>query len=84
MQDCHLERLKVTLLGEEWTSQGGGLSTFNRELAKHLAKLKHSEVEVTLLVPRMLVPRKIKTMLGEMESGLWKQRNVYTINLLIG
>ncbi|XP_022798203.1 uncharacterized protein LOC111336387 [Stylophora pistillata] len=31
VQDCHhLERLKVTLLGEEWTSQGGGLSTFNR------------------------------------------------------
>lgn len=52
VQDCHhLERLKITLLGEEWASLGGRLSTFNRELAKHLAKLKHSEVEVTLLVP---------------------------------
>ena len=44
------KRLKVTLLGEEWTSLAGGLSTFNRELAIHLAK--HPAVEVTLLVPK--------------------------------
>ena len=41
--------LKVTLLGGEWTSSAGGLSTLNRELAIHLSK--HAKVEVTLLVP---------------------------------
>ena len=40
---------QVTLLGGEWASSAGGLSTFNRELAIHLSK--HPEVEVTLLVP---------------------------------
>ena len=42
--------LKVTLLGSEWSSSMGGLSTINRQLAILLAK--HSEVEVTLLVPQ--------------------------------
>ena len=41
--------LKVTLLGSEWTSSAGGLSTLNRELAIHLSK--HPKVEVTFLVP---------------------------------
>ena len=40
--------LKVTLLGSEWNSSAGGLSTLNRELAIHLSK--HPKVEVTLLV----------------------------------
>ena len=42
--------LKVTLLGSEWSSSMGGLSTINRQLAIQLAQ--HSEVEVTLLVPQ--------------------------------
>ena len=41
--------LKVTLLGSEWNSSEGGLSTLNRELAIYLSK--HPKVEVTLLVP---------------------------------
>ena len=41
--------LNVTLLGSEWNSSEGGLSTFNRELAIYLSK--HPKVEVTLLVP---------------------------------
>ena len=41
--------LKITLLGSEWNSSAGGLSTFNRELAIHLSK--HPQVDVTLLVP---------------------------------
>ena len=41
--------LKVTLLGNEWGSSKGGLSTINRTLAIHLAKDPH--VEVTILVP---------------------------------
>ena len=41
--------LKVTLLGSEWNSSAGGLSTFNRKLAIHLSK--HPKVEVSLLVP---------------------------------
>ena len=42
--------LKVTLLCNEWSSSMGGLSTINRQLAILLAK--HSEVDVTLLVPQ--------------------------------
>ena len=41
--------LHVTLLGGEWSSSAGGLSTINRELAIHLSK--HSTVKVSLLVP---------------------------------
>ena len=41
--------LRVTLLGSEWRSKKGGLSTVNRHLAFQLAE--HMEVEVTLLVP---------------------------------
>ena len=42
--------LQVSLLGTEWSSSMGGLSTINGQLAILLAK--HSEVDVTLLVPQ--------------------------------
>ena len=41
--------LHVTLLGGEWSSSAGGLSTINRELAIHLSN--HSAVKISLLVP---------------------------------
>ena len=41
--------LRVTLVGDEWGSSKGGLSTLNRELAKHLAR--QPGVQVTLLLP---------------------------------
>ena len=41
--------LKVTLLGDEWASSAGGLSTLNRELAIHLAK--QPKLDVFFLVP---------------------------------
>ena len=41
--------LHVTLLGGEWGSSAGGLSTINRELAIHLSN--HSAAKVSLLVP---------------------------------
>ena len=41
--------MKVTILADEWNSLKGGLSTFNRELAIHLAG--RSDTQVTLLVP---------------------------------
>ena len=42
-------KLNVTLLGSEWGSTKGGLSTFNRELAIQLAK--NDNVEVTMYLP---------------------------------
>ena len=42
--------LHVTLLGDEWSSSAGGLSTINRELAIHLSN--HPAVKVSLLVPQ--------------------------------
>ena len=41
--------LNVTLLGDEWGSSSGGLSTINRELAIHLSQ--HPGVNVSLLCP---------------------------------
>ena len=41
--------LKITLIGDEWGSSKGGLSTLNRELAKNLAR--QPGVEVTILLP---------------------------------
>ncbi|XP_022802676.1 uncharacterized protein LOC111340154 [Stylophora pistillata] len=45
---CSSEVLKVTILSDEWKSLKGGLSTFNRELAIHLAR--HSQVQVTVVL----------------------------------
>ena len=44
------EKLRVTLLGSEWSSSKGGLSTINRELAIQLAK--HPNVDVSVYLPR--------------------------------
>ena len=46
---AHKEPLYITLLASEWISLAGGLSTFNRELAIHLAQ--QTNVRVSLLVP---------------------------------
>ena len=43
------EKLRVTLLGSEWSSSKGGLSTINRELAIQLAK--HPNVDVSVYLP---------------------------------
>ena len=43
-------KLRVTLLGSEWSSTKGGLSTINRELAIQLAK--HPNVEVSVYLPQ--------------------------------
>ena len=43
------EPLYITLLGSEWNSLGGGLSTLNREFAIHLAQ--QTNVKVSFLVP---------------------------------
>ena len=43
-------KVKGMLLASEWSSKHGGLSTFNRELAIHLAK--HPEVEVFFFLPK--------------------------------
>ncbi|XP_073242707.1 uncharacterized protein [Porites lutea] len=47
--DTSVPVLHVTLLGGEWGSSAGGLSTINRELAIHLSN--HSAVKISLLVP---------------------------------
>ena len=43
------EAIRVTLLGSEWRSSKGGLSTINRELAIQLAK--HPNVDVSVYLP---------------------------------
>ena len=46
---CPTTTLEVTLLGDEWASLTGGLTTFNRELAINLAA--QPNVEVQFFVP---------------------------------
>lgn len=48
--DFSNRELQVILLGTEWRSTKGGLSTINRELAKELSS--NPEVKVTLFVPQ--------------------------------
>ena len=43
-------KVKVTILGSEWGSSNGGLSTINRELSIQLAKCP--EVEITFFLPK--------------------------------
>ena len=43
-------KLQVTILGSEWGSSKGGLSTINRELAIQLAKI--SGIKVTFFLPK--------------------------------
>ena len=43
------ETMDITLLGSEWNSSAGGMSTLNRELAIYLSQ--HPMVRVSLLVP---------------------------------
>ena len=43
--------MKITFLADEWTqSTKGGQSTFNRQLAKELAR--QPNVEVSILIPK--------------------------------
>ena len=50
--------LNITLLGDEWASSAGGLSTLNRELAIHLSD--NPSVNVSLLVPEGACTRQEK------------------------
>jgi len=59
--------LKITLLGDEWASLAGGLSTLNRELAINLAA--QPNVKVTLLVPENAQITKEHKMMAE-RSGI--------------
>ena len=43
------QTMNITLLGSEWKSSKGGLSTFNRELAIYLSQIQN--VRVSLFVP---------------------------------
>ena len=49
VQTSHGQILNITLLASEWKTSEGGLSTFNRELAIHLAQIQN--VRVSLFIP---------------------------------
>ena len=55
--------LKVTILADEWNSLKGGLSTFNRELAIHLAS--RSDTQLTVFVPHGACEEKEKAAAAE-------------------
>ena len=55
--------MKVTILADEWNSLKGGLSTFNRELAIHLAS--RSDTQLTVFVPHGACEEKEKAAAAE-------------------
>ena len=55
--------LNVTILADEWNSLKGGLSTFNRELAIHLAS--RSDTQLTVFVPHGACEEKEKAAAAE-------------------
>ena len=57
------EDLKVIILADEWNSLKGGLSTFNRELAIHLAS--RSDTQLTVFVPHGACEEKEKAAAAE-------------------
>ncbi|XP_068717026.1 uncharacterized protein [Montipora capricornis] len=63
------EALDITLLGSEWNSSAGGLSTLNRELAIYLSQ--QPNVGVTVLVPE-----------GACKDEDKKEAEIFGINVL--
>ena len=74
--------LHVTLLGGEWSSSAGGLSTINRELAIHLSN--HSTLKVSLLVPDGASNHEEKMKRIPMESLLLRRRDLQHLIVFSG
>ena len=74
--------LHVTLLGGEWSSSAGGLSTINRELAIHLSN--HSALKVSLLVPEGACNHEEKMKRIPMESLLLRRRDLQRLIIFSG
>ena len=75
------EDLKVIILADEWNSLKGGLSTFNRELAIHLAS--RSDTHLTVFVPHGACEEKEKAAAAEKFVSIIEAEELMTCDSLV-
>ena len=73
--------LNVTILADEWKSLKGGLSTFNRELAIHLAS--RSDTHLTVFVPHGACEEKEKAAAAEKFVSIIEAEELMTCDSLV-
>ena len=73
--------LNVTILADEWNSLKGGLSTFNRELAIHLAS--RSDTQLTVFVPHGACEEKEKAAAAEKFVSIIEAEELVTCDSLV-
>ena len=73
--------LNVTILADEWNSLKGGLSTFNRELAIHLAS--RSDTHLTVFVPHGACEEKEKAEAAEKFVSIIEAEELMTCDSLV-
>ena len=73
--------LNITLLGSEWKSSKGGLSTLNRELAINLSQIK--DVRVSLFVPEGTCTSDDKTVAGSLGINILEARKCVGLDPLV-
>ena len=67
------QTLNITLLGSEWKSSKGGLSTLNRELAIYLSQIQN--VRVSLFVPEGACDNEDKREAGRLGINILEAKN---------
>ncbi|XP_044164440.1 uncharacterized protein LOC122948545 [Acropora millepora] len=75
------QTLNITLLGSEWKSLKGGLSTFNRELAIYLSQIQN--VRVSLLVPEGACDDEDKREAGSLGINVLEARKCVGLDSLV-
>ncbi|XP_044164262.1 D-inositol 3-phosphate glycosyltransferase-like [Acropora millepora] len=75
------QTLNITLLGSEWKSSKGGLSTFNRELAIYLSQIQN--VRVSLFVPEGACDDEDKREAESLGINVLEAKNCVHLNPLV-
>ena len=75
------QTLNITLLGSEWKSSKGGLSTLNRELAIYLSQIQN--VRVSVLVPEGACDDEDKREAGSLGINVLEAKNCVGLDSLV-
>ena len=75
------QTLNITLLGSEWKSSKGGLSTLNRELAIYLSQIQN--VRVSLLIPEGACNDEDKRDAGSLGINILEAKNCVGLDSLV-
>ncbi|XP_044164264.1 uncharacterized protein LOC114965636 isoform X2 [Acropora millepora] len=77
----NFQTLNITLLGSEWKSSKGGLSTLNRELAIYLSQIQN--VRVSLLIPEGACNDEDKRDAGSLGINILEAKNCVGLDSLV-